>query len=153
MTREKTVLELTATDPLICLPPDATIQQAAQEMLRHHIGAVLIVENGQTIGIVTERDINYRAVATGKDSSVTPLAAIMTREPTMIPPETKASDALRQVVRNRFRYALVGRDGIAAGIVVISRIFAEVAKHLGSDVEDIENFIRSGAYSGHSSLN
>ncbi len=153
MIPEKAVVELTTCDPLVCLPPDATVTTAAQQMLRHHIGAVLIVEGERTVGIVTERDINYRTIAAGLDPKTTSLADIMTRNPTMIAPETKISDALRQVVLNRYRYALVGREGIAAGIVLISRIFAEVSAHLGSSVEEIENFIRGGAFSDRGSLN
>jgi hypothetical protein len=77
----------------------------------------------------------------------------MTAAPILMPPNTKVSDALRLLVHNRYRYALVGYDQQAIGIVLISVIFAEVTRHLGSSVEEVEHFIRGGAFSDQGAVN
>ena len=151
MIPEKTMLDLLGGDPLVRMLPHATVTEASREMLRHHIGAVVIEEKDQTIGILTERDINYRVVASGRDTTAL-LRDVMTPDPTLIPPNTKASDALRQVVHHRYRYALVGQDRKAIGIVLISRIFAEVTKNLDNNVDEIDAFIRDGVFSDRGPL-
>jgi CBS domain-containing protein len=153
MTCEKTVMELIDRDRLVRLSPQSTVTQAAREMLRHHIGAVVVDDAERTVGIVTERDINFRVIAAGHDPATTPLSQIMTPSPTLMPPGTKVSDALRLVVHNRYRYALVGEDQRVIGIVMISRIFAEVTKQLGNSVEEIDQFIRGGFFSDHDAIN
>ncbi len=152
MTQEKTVQDLINNDRLVRLSPHATVTQASREMLRHHIGAVVVEDAQRTVGIVTERDINFRVVAAGQDPTITRLCDIMTPDPTLMPPSTKVTDALRLVVNNRYRYALVGQNHKAVGIVLVSRIFAEVTKQLGNNVEDIDHFIRDGVVSDGGAL-
>ncbi len=154
MAREKTVQDLIDCDQLVRLSPLSTVIQASREMLRHHIGAVVVVDDAErTVGILTERDINTRVVAAEHDPATTLLSDVMTPSPTLLPSDTKVSDALRWVVRNKYRYALIGQNQKAAGIVVISRIFAEVTMILGSNVEEIDHFIRGDVGSDHQALN
>ena len=54
---------------LACCTPEHTVQQAAEMMVRHDCGEIAIVEtveNLKPIGVITDRDIAWRVVATGK---------------------------------------------------------------------------------------
>lgn len=54
--------EFMAYEP-ITISPDATIREAAQLMLRHKIGGLLVVENDELVGIITETDLCKMLVA------------------------------------------------------------------------------------------
>ena len=127
---------------LVALPPETIVAEASRKMLGSHIGLVAVVENQVAVGIVTERDINYRVIAQGRDANTTRLSDIMSRNPVLIPPDTNVFEALKLVVGSFFRYALVGLERQVVGVVPVSRIFAEVTKTMGNDIDDIDSFIR-----------
>ena len=61
------------------IAPTATVKECASKMDQLGIGALPVWEDGQPIGVVTDRDICCRVVSTGKDPARTPARAIMTR--------------------------------------------------------------------------
>jgi len=59
---------------LACCTPDQTVQEAAEMMARHDCGEIAVVEsqrNLKPIGVITDRDITWRVVATGKSAGQT----------------------------------------------------------------------------------
>jgi CBS domain-containing protein len=79
----------------VTLAADQTVQQACQRMWKRRVGAVLVTDpKGMLCGIFTGRDA-VRALGEAKDPAVTPLSAVMTRDPTTITPERTAIEALR----------------------------------------------------------
>lgn len=72
--------------------PDQSIQSTAQLMDEHRISSMLVIENHCLQGIVTDRDIRSRAVATGLDLQ-TPVSHIMTLQPKTIDPTATLFDA------------------------------------------------------------
>ena len=140
------ISELINPENLIILPPETIVTEASRKMLDCHVGLVTVVENDLAVGIVTERDINYRVIAQGRDANTTRLTDIMSRNPVLISPDTNVFDALKLVVRNFFRYALVGVERHVVGVVPISSIFAEVTKAMGNDIVEIDGFIRGDSF-------
>ena len=61
------------------IAPTTTVQECARKMDRSGIGVLPVWENGQPVGLVTDRDICCRVVAAGKDPVKTPAQAIMTK--------------------------------------------------------------------------
>jgi CBS domain-containing protein len=68
---------------LACCTPETTVQQAAEMMARHECGEIAVVENVENlkpIGVITDRDITWRVVATGKNAEQTSVRdAMLTR--------------------------------------------------------------------------
>lgn len=61
-----------------CAAPDTPVELIAKKMLDEDIGAVPVRRGGEIIGIVTDRDITLRAVATGRDISRLTAGDVMT---------------------------------------------------------------------------
>ncbi|HEY5720556.1 MAG TPA: CBS domain-containing protein, partial [Gammaproteobacteria bacterium] len=59
----------------------ATVREAVREMNQHGIGSLMVVDNGQTVGIFTERDVLTRVIDAGRDPEQTQVAAVMTGNP------------------------------------------------------------------------
>ncbi|HZN69476.1 MAG TPA: CBS domain-containing protein, partial [Tepidisphaeraceae bacterium] len=64
------------TSELVALPMTATIGEAARAMRDDDIGDVIVLDDGRVAGIVTDRDIVVRGLATGRDPKQTRLADI-----------------------------------------------------------------------------
>src|SRR4030095_9803768 len=75
-----TIAALSPAEP-ICLSDSATVHAAAQIMLARRQAGVLVTNGGRLVGIFTERDVLTRVVGKDLDARLTPLAAVMTRNP------------------------------------------------------------------------
>lgn len=64
----KTLKDLMSRDVQV-ISPDATIQEAAQQMRKGNFGMMPVGENDRMIGAISDRDIAIRAVADGKDAN------------------------------------------------------------------------------------
>jgi len=101
----------------ITAAPDKTVSQAARLMATKDAGAVLVVENGQLIGIFTERDVVFRVIAPGLDPKATLLRDVMTADPKTLDPTQSYGHALVIMQENGFRHVPVVEAGQAIGII------------------------------------
>ena len=97
--------------------PDMLVVKAAQRMAARNVGALLVVDNGVLVGIITERDVVFRVVCPGLDPRATPVAEVMTPDPITIHPDRPFGYALVLMHREGFRHLPVVKDGKALGIV------------------------------------
>lgn len=102
---------------LLTAPPQTTVRRAAEMMAAKQVGAVLVVEDGQLIGIFSERDAVFRVVALGLQPEATKLADVMTPQPKTITPEKPFGYAMTVMHENGFRHLPVVENGKPIGIV------------------------------------
>jgi CBS domain-containing protein len=131
---------------LCCLAPTATALEAALMMREHHVGAVMIVDRGRLLGIVTERDLVYRLLANGGDAVSTRLAEIMTREPETLSPDDTAIVALEKMRAGRYRHLPVLRDDTVCGMVSIRDLYEAVRRGLEEELHNAESLIYGETY-------
>ena len=110
----RTVMERKA---LLTAPPATTVKKAAELMARRNVGAVMVVEHDNLIGIFTERDALYGVIARGRDPQTTTLADVMTAKPQTIDPDKSFGYALMVMHENGFRHLPVVEKGKLIGIV------------------------------------
>jgi CBS domain-containing protein len=112
----------------------ATVQDAAQLMDKEDIGNVLVVENGEVQGIVTDRDIVVRVLAKGDgpDASVREAA---TTDVQTLSPDDSIEDAIKQMEQGNVRRLPVVDDGKPVGIVSLGDLAK--AKDQDSALADI----------------
>ena len=104
-------------DPLT-LPPEATVREACRRMRDRRVGAVLVTgDDRRLVGIFTGRDAVHRVLAEGRSAARTELSAVMTRDPTTMPPGKTAIEALRLMEDGRYRHLPIVDDGKVVGIV------------------------------------
>lgn len=102
---------------LLRAPPETLVSNAAKLMAKKKVGAVLVMENDQLVGIFTERDIAFRVVACGLDAQKTRLADVMTPAPDTVDPDKPFGYALLRMHERGFRHLPVTKDGKVVGIV------------------------------------
>jgi CBS domain-containing protein len=109
------VAEIMATD-VLAVAPGTTIPAAAARMHARRVGAVVVVEGGRLLGILTERDV-LAAVATGAaDGSV---GDAMTHAPETIGPDESAGHAAALMIHGGFRHLPVVDGEDVIGMVSI----------------------------------
>ena len=109
--------EVMTPNPTIC-SPDTSVVQAAEMMRDQGIGDVLVQESG-SLGIVTDRDIVTRAVASGRDLKEIQLGEICTRDVQTVPVDTSIDDVIRMMSDMAVRRIPVVEGGQPVGIVAI----------------------------------
>ena len=115
----KTVKDVMTPTPLT-VRASSTISEAARAMRDKDVGAVLVVEDSERLlGIVTDRDIVVRAIASGHNPDETPVSRICSEEITEITPNALISDAVSLMRKKAIRRIPVMEGGKPVGIVSI----------------------------------
>jgi len=124
---------------MVTVAPDTTVAEASRSMSRNEVGAVLIVEQGQIRGILSERDVVARVVAEGRDPSTTEVPEAATQKVVTVDVHVHVRECAKLLRDEGIRHLPVTRDGKAAGILSSRDFFAYV-------VEGLEKFIDRARY-------
>lgn len=109
----------------IALRPDQPLSEAAIQMRKHGIGDVLVADDGQLKGLITDRDIVIRGIADGKDPGSTPVAELCTEELITVTPKDDASTAVSRMREAEVRRIPVVDDGNVVGVVSLGDMAIE----------------------------
>lgn len=111
----------------ITVGTDATLREAAQVMAENDIGDVFVVEpvGEGLVGILTDRDIAIRAIATGLDPSTTKVGDVSTDGVGALGPNDTVQDALRLMREKAVRRLPVVESGKAIGVVTLGDLSVE----------------------------
>ena len=118
------IQEVMTPDP-VTMDPNSTATDAARAMRDSDTGDVLVVENGNLVGIVTDRDIAVRAVAEGRNPSEIRLGDIASRDIATVSPNDSV-DKVAEIMRQRaVRRIPVVEGGKPVGVVSIGDLAVE----------------------------
>ena len=115
----------------------APVAEAVRRMRDADVGSVVVVENGEPLGIVTDRDVALdlaRGVA-GRRL----VEEVMTPVPVSIPPEADVEMCLERMEENGVRRIVIVEDSVIVGIVSLD----DVLMHLGYLMGKASSLIRA----------
>lgn len=115
---------------------DVSIRAAAQEMSAENVSSILIVENGELCGIVTDKDLRQRVLVAGLDSSL-PIKTVMTEDPMSIPAEADVDAALLMMLRENYHHLPIVEGNTPLGLVTAGDILRAQSEHPLRLVRDI----------------
>jgi len=113
----------------VALEATASLVEAALAMRDFDVGAVLVLENGQIRGIVTDRDIVVRGIAGGNYPATVKLAEICSRELTTLSPTDSVEEAVALMRDKSIRRLPVVEHGHPVGIVSLGDLAIEKDPH------------------------
>jgi CBS domain-containing protein len=111
------------------LPPDQTVTAAARIMEAENVGDVIVCENGQVRGVVTDRDVTIRAVARGLDPKATALRDICSDDPVTVSSEAKLAEAAEVMSQHAVRRLPVVDDERLVGVVSLGDVATRQDPH------------------------
>lgn len=127
---------------VVSITPGESTALAARLLTRHNIGSLPVCEeDGRLRGIVTDRDIILRCVATEEDPAQTPVREVMTRQCSTVSPDADVREAARIMANGQIRRLPVVQGGKVIGMVALGDVATshqcdmEASKAL-SDISD-----------------
>jgi len=109
----------------ICLSSSTTLIDVATQMREYDIGDVLITDGDRIAGVITDRDIVIRALATGRDPGSTTAGEIATRQLITLSPGDPVDRAVDLMREHAVRRLPVCQDGRPVGMVSIGDLAIE----------------------------
>jgi len=109
----------------ICLEADRPVTEAATAMRDAGIGDVIVRDEDEVCGIVTDRDIVVRVVAEGRRPDEMKLADICSRDLTVVSPDDPVEDAIRKMREKALRRLPVLEGGRPVGVVSLGDLAIE----------------------------
>ena len=132
------------TKDIASLRSDDSIEHAAQLMKQYNCGSLPVCTQDKLIGIITDRDIAVRSVASGDDVTQKKVRDIMTNDVVFANPETDVNDAARIMSDRQIRRLPVVENNRIIGIVALGDISLEPACQENAE-DALQNISKPGA--------
>jgi CBS domain-containing protein len=130
-------------DEVVTLRPDATVRQLLEILDQHHIGAVVVSDDGSTVtGIVSERDVVRHLHTDGIGVLDARVATIMTDDVHTCTPEDSIEDLAQVMTERRFRHIPVAVEGRLVAIVSIGDIVKGRIDELQTERDHLVGYIQ-----------
>jgi CBS domain-containing protein len=143
MKKVKNILQRKNTG-VISVPPTATVYSAIEIMSQANIGGVVIMDNGNLLGIFTERDYARKLILKGKSSRDTQIADLMTRNLFTVTPESSIEEAMQVMSDKKIRHLPVMEDVKIVGIISIGDVVRFIIEEQKEIIEHLEHYITRG---------
>ena len=135
------MLKELCTKPVVTIGPDAPVRDAARLMRDKNVGAVVVINTGMPLGIVTDRDITVAVVAADDDPATVTVRDVMHRDPTVIYEDKGLFDAVKVFAGTGIRrLPVVGKTGKVTGIIALD----DVLMLLGNEMAQVSSALAQG---------
>jgi len=113
-----TVLRQKPAD-ILWIAPDASVYDAVKLMAEKGVGALLVMEQGELLGIISERDYARKIILQGRHSQNTLVSEIMSSPVVSVTRQNTVAECLRIITDRHFRHLAVVEHGKVVGVVSI----------------------------------
>jgi CBS domain-containing protein len=127
----------------IAVAPDTPVIDALQIMADKNIGSVLIMDGGEYVGIVTERDYSRKIVLKGKKSHDTRVAEIMSTDLPLVKPSDSVEHCMQLMSEKNIRYLPVFENEMLAGIISMSDVVKQTILSQQETINHLDSYIHS----------
>lgn len=126
------MLKQLAIKPVITAPARMTIAEAARAMKQKNVGALIVVNAGRPLGVLTDRDIAIDVVAAGKDPDAVRVEDVMRKKPATLREDLGLMDAARVFAKTGVRrLPVVDKAGRVSGIVALDDLMMLLGNEMG----------------------
>ncbi len=131
-----------ANKNLVTIDEDEFVVSAVKLMVERNIGSVIVTRNKLPAGIVSERDLLRKILATGRSIESTKVGEIMTPDPIMIEEDRPLGEAIDLMGRKKTRRLLVSKEGQVVGILTHRDVLNlnRLCLYCGKEVKSVLEF-------------
>ncbi len=123
------------------ISPDATVYDAIELMAEKNVGALLVTEGDQLVGIISERDYTRKVALKGKSSKQTAVREILSGQVIQVTPDHSVEDCMRLMTEHRIRHLPVLEGGKIAGVVSIGDLVNWIISAQSSTIHQLQTYI------------
>lgn len=121
--------------------PDTTVFDALQEMADRNVGALIVLDDGEVVGIFSERDYARKIILLGRSSRETPVRDIMTARVVYARPDLSLEECLALMTDKRIRHLPVMEDDELVGVVSIGDLVKGIIQEQRFIIEQLESYV------------
>ena len=128
--------------PLAVVTPSDSVFHALTIMAKHDVGALLVLDGEQLVGIFSERDYARKIILQGKSSKETTVREIMSDRVAYVTPSTTLDECMALMTEKHFRHLpVLEADGMVVGMVSIGDLVKETISSQQFLIAELERYI------------
>jgi CBS domain-containing protein len=124
--------------------PGASVYEALQKMANAEIGALVVLDGAELVGILSERDYARKVILKGRDSRDTPVSEIMTPDVVCVTSAMRVDACMSVMTEKRMRHLVVRDDERLSGVVSIGDVVKAIIEDQKFTIEQLEHYITNG---------
>lgn len=129
------------------ISPDSTVYQSLEKMSSLNVGALMVMNRDQLVGVITERDYMNKIVLKNRSSKNTSVKDIMTENPVFISLTDSVDTGLSVMTKQRCRHLPVFEGEKIVGVVSIGDLVKAKIANLDATIKYLNDYIGSQNYS------
>ena len=126
---------------IISVTPDTMVLEAAHVMNLEHIGALMVMEGDDLVGVFTERDVLTRIVAARRDPAATPVRDVMSTPVICAAPNSTRAELAAIMTQKRVRHLPVADEGRVIGVVSIGDLNRSENREQAETITYMEQYL------------
>ena len=123
--------------------PDESVFGALQMLAQHEVGALMVMEHGKLVGVISERDYTRKVALQGRNSKETLVADIMTRNVISVTPKTGTRQCMALMSEKRIRHLPVMDGDTVLGMISIRDIMDDIIATHEATIVQLETYINT----------
>jgi CBS domain-containing protein len=120
---------------------EATVLDSLELMAEKRIGSLVVIDDGQVVGILTERDYARKVGPERRNPEETCIEEVMTRELITIDLDQTVNECMVLMTENHVRHLPVMDDGRLVGIISVGDVVKDIIEELEFHVEQLTSYI------------
>jgi CBS domain-containing protein len=136
----KTILDVKGNN-VWSVPPDTTLLHALKTMADKNVGALMVIENDEILGIFSERDIARDVVEKTDVTLETPVGSMMISPVYGVSPDQSLDECMSIMSRGHFRHLPVVENGRLVGLISIGDVVKQMLSDRQSTIDSLEDYI------------
>ena len=141
MTTATQILKSKTDKSVYSTTPSSSVFDAVKLMAEKNVGALVVMEGGAIVGVVTERDYARKIVLMARSSKETPVREIMTSPVMYVQPDRTSEECMALMTEYRVRHLPVMDKGEVIGLVSIGDLVKDVISEQKFIIQQLEQYI------------
>jgi CBS domain-containing protein len=121
--------------------PDASVYEALEIMADKNVGALVVLDGDDLVGIMSERDYARKVILLSRGSRDTRVSEIMSPHPITVSPEATTAECMRLMTEHRFRHLPVMHGTRVMAVISIGDVVRAVIEDQQFLIDQLENYI------------
>src|SRR5271155_1714354 len=126
---------------IFSVAPHESVLRAIEIMATRHVGALLVMNQGSLLGIISERDYARKVILKNRSSHDTPVSEIMTSPAVTVVATDTIHHCMQLMTEGRFRHLPVMDSGRVVGMLSIGDLVKAVIEEQSATIEQLERYI------------
>lgn len=126
---------------IFSVAPTDSVRRAIEMMATRHVGALLVMNEGELLGVISERDYARKVILMNRSSQDTQVSEIMSSPAVTVPPTASVHECMHLMTERRFRHLPVVEGSRVVGVLSIGDLVKAVIEEQSAHIEQLERYI------------